>query len=143
MIEYNAVRIQETEIAVLFRIALHYSKIGRDVESFVGNLKSRIPDWGEKFQILCGILRLSESLEHDQKVVLDPARICTIGFKEAFERFDAVLRTNQVDNTNIFHRLAYALLFNRNHIGHGIDLFEHVEYRMELPLHFRHVNPGV
>ena len=80
MIQDHAVRIQEAEIAVLFRLALHYSKIGRDVETLVGNVESLIPEWGKQLPILCGVLRPRKSLEHDQQVVLDPARICTVGF---------------------------------------------------------------
>ena len=60
-------------------------------------------NWGEQFQIFCGLLRLSESLEHDQQIVLDSARICPIGFKEAPERFDAVMCANQVDDAKLFH----------------------------------------
>lgn len=114
------------------------SEIGCDVEAFVRNLESRMPDWSEQLQIFCGALRLSESLEHDQQVVLDPARICLVGFEKAPEWFDAVLGANQMDNAMFFSRSSHAHLFSCNRIGIRVDLFENVQYRLKLPIHFRH-----
>ena len=47
VIQNYAVRIQEAEIAVMFRITINCGEIGRDVESFVGNIYRLITKRGE------------------------------------------------------------------------------------------------
>ena len=89
------------------------------------------------------VLRMVEPLEYDQQVVLDPPWIFSVGFKKSFERINAILGTNQMDNTKIFHWLAYESLCNRYCVVAWIDLLVNVKYRMERPLHYWHRNRRV